>query len=317
MGISIQTRRWRQQFTSIPHYLHELRHLRTLHEAREWLYYKSPYLFPLNDYPVRITLEPTNECNFACPHCPRNVINAGRSIGFMPYDLFVDIIKEVAASRPTLKLAGLGEPALHPDLGRMMSILRDNRLPTYLYTNGTLFEKWSHKEILDWNFQTLVVSIDGTDEQSFERLRKGGKYWHTRSAVKAFRSSRDESSSRRPEIEIRHVIMPTESTVELKEFRRDWLKLGDTVKFNYFNPPKEQHRAEDPQRPRCRDIRREFYIRVDGRVPLCAIHDEWLGSVKNTPVAQLWHHSRLKEVRQCHETRDFSTVPFCKTCPFR
>ena len=197
-----------------------------------------------------------------------------------------------------------------------MSLLRDNELTTALYTNGTLFERWSHSEILHWNFQRLVVSIDGTDQPSFERLRKGGKYFWTRDALQRFRRARDESGATRPTIEIRHVIMPNETRTELAEFRRDWLKFGDTVKFNYLNPA-TGIRNPDPGRPRCRDIRRELYIRVDGRVPLCSVHQEWLGDVNHSSIFQIWHSARIQAVRHFHQHKDFRQVPFCTTCPFR
>jgi MoaA/NifB/PqqE/SkfB family radical SAM enzyme len=314
---TIKARRWSQVVGSIPHYINELRDIRDFRGAHQWLYHKLPYLFSLREYPLVVELEPTNDCNFACPHCPRNEINRNRQIGFMPFTLFTDIVTELAPTKPLMiKLVGLGEPALHPDLGRMMSLLRDNGLATALYTNGTLFERWSHSEILHWNFRFLVVSIDGTDERSFERLRKGGKYFWTRDAVQRFRRARDESATTRPTIEIRHVIMPNETRAELAEFRRDWLKLGDTVKFNYLNPATGTG-VPDPGRPRCRDIRRELYIRVDGRVPLCAVHKEWLGDVNNASIFQLWHSARIQEVRHFHQQKDFRQVPFCTTCPFR
>ena len=99
-------------------------------------------------------------------------------------------------------------------------------------------------------------------------------------------------------------------------FRRDWLKFGDTVKFNYLNPGTGTG-VPDPGRPRCRDIRRELYIRIDGRVPLCAGHNEWLGDLNNASIFQLWHSARIQEVRRFHQQKDFRQVPFCTTCPFR
>jgi len=318
MSVPIPALRFRQLVSNIPHYLHELGSLRRPRDFYSWAAYKQPYLFRFQEFPLRLTFEPTNECNFACPHCPRTVINSNRGIGFLELELFCKIIEEASPHRPLVKLGGLGEPALHPDLGVMMETLRERRLETILYTNGTLFERYTTSEILKWNLPLLIVSVDGTDERSFERLRVGGKYEVLRKNLATFRRAREHALVPRPEIEIRHVTMPGETAEQLAEFRRDWLhELGDTVRFNYLLPPLERHRLEDPSRPRCRDIARELYIRFDGRVPLCGYHGEWLGDLHQSTVDELWHHPRLTDVRRQHEKRDLSQLPFCRTCAFR
>lgn len=315
----IRTRRRRQLWHSVPHYFREFREVRSLHEVYWWARHKLPYAFATSRFPMFISLEPTNECNFACPHCPRTVINEGRGLGFMDIDLFEKIADEVSAcdGACVLKMGGLGEPALHPQLAKMMEMLQERQIRTILYTNGTLLHEYPLQVILGWRFWILIVSIDGTDARSFERLRLGGNYLSIRSAVKRFRRAREESSLERPRIDIRHVIMPSETAAQLESFRADWLAVGDTVKFNYLLPPLPSSRVEDVSRPRCRDIKREMYIRYDGRVPLCGYHDEWLGNVRHSSIAALWHHPRLEDVRARHERRALAELPFCRTCAFR
>src|SRR5580704_2117057 len=67
-------RRLQQVVNSIPHYLGELRDIHNRRDAFNWLYYKFPYLFQLRKFPPRATVEFTNECNFACPYCPRSIM---------------------------------------------------------------------------------------------------------------------------------------------------------------------------------------------------------------------------------------------------
>src|SRR5260370_33828739 len=100
-----------------------------------------------------------------------------RSLGDMEPALFRKIVGEVR-DHPTciVKLVGLGEPSIHPNFSELMGILRENRTHAICYTNGTMLERYPHREVLDWRLRRVVVSVDGLDEESFERIRVNGNY---------------------------------------------------------------------------------------------------------------------------------------------
>jgi MoaA/NifB/PqqE/SkfB family radical SAM enzyme len=316
---TVQARKMRQVMASVRHYLFELSQCRSISDLHDWIYYKLPHLFPLRTLPTVLNIELTNSCNFACPHCPRDALNEGRGLGFMPVPLFRRIIEETAGKVSMVKLIGLGEPSLHPDLDRIMRLLRDNRIKTLLYTNGTLFERYTPEEIMAWDADELVVSIDGVDERSFARLRVGGDLPRLQEGMAKFREHRANAAGHGPRIEVRHVIMPNETPAMLSAFRNYWRKgLADTVKYCFLGAPYNRRREKARQRPRCRDIRREMHIRYDGRVPLCGYegHREWIGDLTGAAVEQVWRAPRLDEVRDLHRKRDLSKLDFCKTCQF-
>ena len=101
-----------------------------------------------------------------------------------------------------------------------------------MHTNGTLFERLSHDMILDWRLQEIVVSIDGIDARSFERLRVHGNYRQLCENLDAFNARRAAWEGPVPLVEVRHVIMPNETPEQLDEFARDWRAgAADTVKL--------------------------------------------------------------------------------------
>jgi MoaA/NifB/PqqE/SkfB family radical SAM enzyme len=304
-----------QVLLSIPHYFHEfVAEVRSPADAYVWAYFKLPYLFRLCDFPTRVTIEPTNECNFSCRHCARSVMS--RNVGFMDLGVFEKIVAELGR-RPScvMKIGGLGEPALHPQFRLFMNLLKQHGVRSTLYTNGTLLREYDHEEILNWGVRVLVVSIDGVDAESFERIRVGGDYDLIKKAVGAFYQLKKRLKYRKPELEIRHVIMPNEPRNELVSFRVTWLEIADTVKFNYLFPLTPAPVIEE--RPMCRDIMREFYIRWDGRVPLCGYQSAWLGDLHTASIRELWHDAKLQELRQVHRKRDLSAAPVCRSCSFR
>jgi organic radical activating enzyme len=316
----LAARRLRQVVASIPRYLREVAHVHGLRGLYEWSYYKLPYSFPLAKFPSRVNLEPTNECNFACRHCPRSVMK--RSHGFMDPALFGKVADEVGKHPGCIvKIVGLGEPALHPQFRQLMSQLKKNRVPSILYTNGELFKAFSPEEITNWDVQVLVVSVDGLDANSFARIRVGGNYVLLKQMVREFHRARATLGRHGPELEIRHVIFPNENPADLLRFRQEWLEVADTIKFNYLYFPISSV-VPTVRNTRCRDIRREFYIYWDGKVPLCGYKylgdsHEFLGEIQQKTIEELWNHPRLAEVRRYHLRGDLSAVPFCQTCTFK
>jgi len=310
-------RRTAQILHSIPHYLSELKDIRSLRQAYDWAYFKLPYLFKLRKFPPRATIEFTNQCNFACGYCPRSAMS--RSIGYMEVALFQALVHQLDdGGCAVMKLGGLGEPSLHPHFQEMLKCLDSSKMQIYLYTNGSLFQRFAPEEICRWNLYTIVLSIDGLDGNSFEQLRKGGIYQEVRDgAARFFRFQ----AKHKPILEIRHIMMSNERAADLRAFRRDWLQYADTVKFNYLIPIRPGQ-STVPSRVRCRDIRREVYVRWDGRALLCAGQErqspsEWLGDVTKTPLSKLWFADRIEELRCAHSHRVGSLPNCCQNCAFR
>ena len=316
---AISYRKGREIIHSTNHYVRELSRLRSPKDVWHWIYYKIPTLFRLRNYPLVVNIELTNDCNFSCPHCPRTALNVGRTLGFMDVDLVRKIVDQSRSRSNRIKLIGLGEPCLHPEFESIMMILKRSGLNAQLFTNGSLFEKYDAGTILGWEIDEIVVSVDGTDPRSYERLRVGGCFETLRDNVKAFRAKRDRWPGRRPHLQVRHVLMPNESSEALVEFSRFWRdQLVDSVNHCFLAQPYDRPRAGAARRPSCRDIRREMHIRFDGRVPLCGYggHREWIGDVASSSMERIWNGDRLREVRKLHQAHDLDTLSFCKTCQF-
>ena len=310
----------KQILFSIPCYFDEVAQLRTRRDFYMWFYYKFPYSSHVPGFPPYVNLSVTEWCNLSCVHCYRNLMP------WSPHDmelpLFGRIVDEIAKHPECLlKLQGLGEPAVHPQIRSFVSLLAESKVKTTIYTNGTLLERFSPHEIVELGFGKLVVSIDGIDAQSYESIRVGGNYAPLRANVARLRQTRGELKSRRPRIEIRHVIFPNESSEALRQFRRDWLEFADTVKFNNLTHLSPQPRGVSaPMFRRCRDIRREFYIGSGGQVPVCGCRfwsgttEEVLGDLHHATIQELWQHPTLRSIRSCHERAALDDVPFCRTC---
>lgn len=303
----------RQQLLSIPGYLREMSRLRSPRELYSWIYFKFPYLFPLRKTPTYVTVEPTNRCNLSCKHCWH--ASMARPAGNMDLEAFARIVHEASEFRPSLfKIGGAGEPCIHPQFREFMAILSPHRLRVFVYTNGSLLRLFTPEEVMTFGIDTIVVSVDGLNALSYEKIKIGSRYDDVRRAIGDFRRYRDSAEQKSPIIEIRHILMPDESAAQVLNFRKDWLKLADTVRFNALEPASGFFDFDDPYPARCRQIRRELCIQWDGRVPVCGGYREYAGDVRNSTLMELWANPRMEFLRECNMRREFAEVPLCRRC---
>lgn len=90
----------------------------------------------------KIYIEITNHCNLACSFCHRSK----RPKSWMRPEDFAAIIGQIKEFTSHIALHVLGEPLLHPDLGRLLADCQRHSLAVNLTTNGTLLPQ--HQNLL-------------------------------------------------------------------------------------------------------------------------------------------------------------------------
>lgn len=299
-----------------------MKNCHSLKDLYFWAYFKMPYLFPVARFPIFLDIELTNSCNLNCIHCLSQRNEMKRDIGFMSYDVFEKIANEFMQYKNRhLLICGVGEPVLHPNIKEILDYLTKMKIRHSFYTNGAFMKRFSINKIMDWDIDTIVVSVDGLDAESHKKIRIGSEYNIIKENVSNLFRLRKEQRKANPRIEIRHVIFPNEDNNQLVNFREEWLKIADAVKFNFLISPLDKCYRQDKNLRRCRDIRRKMHVRWNGQVPVCGyqyIHDDYecLGDIQNSSIKEMWNHPRLKELRYFHRKRIFDSISFCTRCVF-
>lgn len=85
----------------------------------------------------RVYLEITNVCNLACSFCP----GTKREGRFMSEEEFSALVNKLQGQTQYLYFHLMGEPLLHPSLGRFLAIAGERGFRVILTTNGTLLAK--------------------------------------------------------------------------------------------------------------------------------------------------------------------------------
>ena len=126
------------------------------------------------DYqPIRMDYEVVSRCNFRCVMCMVRDWPGGKRAEDLPLADFKRSLNELYGL-VEIKLQGLGEPLLHPDICEMVAEAARRHIWTRLTVNGSLLHvNQNYARLIDADPGEVQVSIDGASKQVFEQIRQG------------------------------------------------------------------------------------------------------------------------------------------------
>lgn len=116
---------------------------------------------------TRVYVEITNICNMSCSFChghsraPRN----------MTEDEFKRVLSELDGETKHIYYHLMGEPLLHKDLGKFISLAKERGFRSLITTNGTLLKE-KGEELLKAGVYKLNISLHSFEDQGQEYLTK-------------------------------------------------------------------------------------------------------------------------------------------------
>ncbi len=123
--------------------------------------------------PFGIKFETSAVCNLRCIMCPLSK-GLKRKQGVLKFHDFKKIYDEITPSY--VNLTGIGEPLLNPDIFKIIRYAAKRGSILKLDTNATLLDDKNADNLLSSRPSIVSVSIDGINKESFEKIRKGGKF---------------------------------------------------------------------------------------------------------------------------------------------
>lgn len=281
-----------------------------------------PQLSEPGDFPRRITLELTNQCNISCTFCPRHTM--GGELGTMPTPLALKLIDEMAEHPPVCLVPFFrGEPLLHPDWHKILThAVNQGLTPVQFTTNGTLLTPENSALLLDTGIHFLSFSLDTLDPTLYEASRRKAHFARTMENIHTF--LRMHAQRRSP------------MRVQVSAVETDAHKAGMAAFVEYWRPRVDQVRVyvehskdgrpgslegmEMPeQRLPCKKIYTDMIIYWNGEVGIC--NHDWqrpatgprMGNVSTTDIAAVWNNTSYRELRRRHEGEGEPGMP-CSAC---
>lgn len=292
----------------------------------------------MSGLPISISIEPTTSCNLRCPECPSGLRSFTRPTGMLEPNLFRKVIDELAPTLSYLTFYFQGEPYLHPQFLEMVRYASSKGIFTATSTNAHYLDEERARETLTSGLNRLIISIDGTTQDTYAAYRIGGKLDKVIEGTRTLLRLRKEMRSATPQVVFQFlVVKPNEHQVPevhalAKELGVDnvWIKTAQIYDFQQGSPLI----PDQPEYSRYRKLANGTYeiknqllnhcwkmwhscvITWDGRVvPCCFDKDAHhiMGELSSQTFRDIWF-SEPYDTFRASLLRSRSEIEICKNC---
>ncbi len=290
-------------------------------------------------YPVSISFEPTTSCNLRCPECPSGLRAFTRPTGMLQEDFFTKTINEIHKELLYLIFYFQGEPYLNTDFLKMVRHAADHKIYTATSTNAHYLTDENAKKTVESGLDRLIISIDGTTQETYKQYRVGGNLEKVIAGAKNIVKWKKELKSKTPFIIFQFLVVKhNEHQIEevkqlAKEVGVDQVRFKTAQVYDYINDPNNlipvnekysrykknkdgTFKAKNKMANHCWKLQHANVITWDGLVvPCCFDKDAQhrLGNLKNESFKEIWHNNNYKQFRS-ELMKSRKNIDICANC---
>ncbi len=157
--------------------------------------------------PFILTVEPTNICNLKCPLCVTGNGKMSRKAGLLDFETLKKIIDQTGDYLFYLLLYQQGEPFINKDFLKFVEYAKKKHIFVTTSTNAHYFDQENAERTVASGLDTIIVSIDGADQQSYATYRVDGNLEKVKEGVQNLVRARVKQKSKTPLIYIQFIVM--------------------------------------------------------------------------------------------------------------
>ena len=149
-------------------------------------------------HPVRaIQIETTSICNFRCPSCPLAMGDYDRPEEHLSLEKFERML-DAYPDIEKVELQGIGEIYLNPCILDIIRAAKARGVEVHTFSNASRIDRKAAYGTVEAGLDVINFSLDGADEPTFRRARKGGTLERYRRCVTNLREAREALGSTTP-----------------------------------------------------------------------------------------------------------------------
>jgi len=288
--------------------------------------------------PISIAFEPTTSCNLRCPECPSGLRSFTRPIGMLADNVFQKTIDELAPTLTYLTFYFQGEPYLNPQFLEMVSYASQKKIYTATSTNAHYLDDEKAKLTVQSGLDRLIISIDGTTQETYEQYRVGGKLEKVIEGTKNILKWKKVLNSSRPHVIFQFlVVKPNEHQIEdvkllAKNLGVDKVVFKTAQIYDYGNGsellttidkyarykllPDGTFAIKNKLDNHCWKMWQSCVITWDGSVVPCCFDKDahhQLGDLKTMTFKQVWQSVPYRQFRGAL-IKSRKEIDICKNC---
>lgn len=273
--------------------------------------------------PLSLSVEPTTACNLGCPECPSGLKSFTRPTGNLNLELFKKIINEQVNTLIYCNFYFQGEPFIHPKLLDMVSYANHKKIITSSSTNAHFIDLKTAQRIVSSGLSRLIISIDGTTQETYEQYRRQGSLDKVIEGTKNLVKAKSLANSRNPQLIFQFLVVRANEhqTKDVKELAKQLgvdkvvfktAQLYDYKHGHELMPKNEkysrytlsdtgEYKLKNKLLNQCWRLWSGAVITWDGKVvPCCfdkdASHE--MGNVSKEPFSHIWNNQSYRIFRK-------------------
>lgn len=288
--------------------------------------------------PISIAIEPTTSCNLRCPECPSGLRSFSRETGMLQQDFFKKIICELAPTTNYLTFYFQGEPYLNPLFLDMVKFAHSKKIYTTTSTNAHYLNEETSKKTIESGLKRLIISIDGTSQETYSSYRIGGTLSKVIEGTKNILKWKKQLNSNTPYVIFQFlVVKPNEHQIKdvlklAKELGVDDVRFKTAQVYDYKNgndliPENEKYSRykkntdgtfsiKNNLENSCWRMWQSAVITWDGKVVPCCFDKDakhQLGDVSTQSFKEIWNGKAYNQFRKSI-LKSRNEIDICKNC---
>lgn len=293
---------------------------------RLWLSYRLSTFGVLTKWkikPLFVSIEPINICNLKCPECPVGMCTQQVEAVNFSLETAKRLLDELASTLTHVILYFQGEPLISKNFVDLVKYAHAKKLLTSTSTNAQLLTDELAKNIVESGLDRLIISMDGTTQETYEAYRVGGNLEKVIQAIELVVKWKKELRSASPLVEIQFIVLKTNEHQMgdmkrlAKKLKVDKLtfKSAQLYDFENGNPflttlkkyaryelrTDGKYHIKSPLRNSCKRLWNGAVINSRGEVlPCCFDKDSSFvfGNVNNESFEKSWHSPKAYRFRK-------------------
>ncbi|MEE9168208.1 MAG: radical SAM protein [bacterium] len=158
-------------------------------------------------YPLFLMVEPTNICNLKCPMCPSGNGEMSRALGKLNFENYKRLLDDVGDRVLQVQLWNQGEPLINKSLLDFVRYAKGKGIVTQTSTNGHYIRtEEAAEEIVLSGLDFLIFSMDGTNQETYEKYRVGGNYQLVLDTLERIGRAKKRLVSKTPLVELQFIV---------------------------------------------------------------------------------------------------------------
>ena len=288
--------------------------------------------------PTILTIEPTNICNLRCPLCTTGSGEMERSNGKMSFETFQNIIKKMGDDLFFLLLYHQGEPYINKHFLDFVKLAKSKNIYCTTSTNAHYFTDELIHQTIDSGLDSMIVSLDGITQKSYEIYRVKGNLDKVISGMKRFTEIKRERKSKTPLIALQFLVMKHNENeipdikklakeigvdrlliknIEVRSIKeaQQWLPMND--KYRRYNYISDNFEVKNNNKKSCPRPWLSTLINWDGTVVPCCFDKNGkygMGNINDAEsINTVWFGQKFSTFRDILN-RDRKSIDICRNC---